>query len=69
MNIITDDQLAKTLLAEILKPLFEQYEQECKDYQFSFDLWLWEHKELLGEQVYAVIGNRYGDADDAMMEV
>lgn len=64
MNIITKDQLAETLVNEIIKPLHDQWLMFPDGFE-TFDDYLWAHTQELGAHVYTIIGERYGDCDDA----
>jgi hypothetical protein len=68
MNIITTDQLLQTALTQILAPLYEQYQAEVPDGD-NFDEWLYNNLSDLGEALYNLIGDEYGDADDAASEL
>ena len=73
MNIITTEQLATTLLKEIFEDLYDMWFQahggQSLEDVTTFDDWLFSNKELLGNAVYQVIGDRYGDADDMIDEI
>ena len=73
MNIITTDQLAVTLLQEVLQSLHNMYRQahsgEGLEDITSFDDYLWNNQQALGHSLYQVIGDRYGDADSCVEEI
>jgi hypothetical protein len=68
MNIITQDQLLDNALKHLLAPLHEQYQNEVGNEQ-AFDEWLYNNLSELGQALYKLIGDTYGDADEAANEL
>jgi hypothetical protein len=67
MNIITKEHLAATLIQEVL----EKFNTESLPYKNSdetLDEYAYRNLADLGLILYDVIGDKYGDLDDALFE-
>ncbi len=66
--IITKEALAETLVSRILGDLYAEYanDKEAHESAQTFDDWMYERLNELGEAAYHVIGDMYGDLDEAI---
>lgn len=72
MEIITQESLAKNLVKRILGDLWAEYENDLFAHETaeSFDMYIWNRKDELGQAAYEAIGEMYGgDLDIAINEV
>ena len=69
--IITKEMLAETLVKRILANLWVEYTNDKMAHEdaISFDEWVWERLDNLGEATYEAIGEMYVDLDDAIKAV
>jgi len=69
MTPVTIDQLLETALKEILEPMHEIFIREFAERDISFDEYVWNNWSALGNRLYVLIGEHYGDCDDAIKEL
>lgn len=73
MNIITKESLVEGFVKRILKEMFSEYERHESNIDnaggISFDEFVFQRLNELGQATYEAIGDMYGDCDDAINEV
>lgn len=73
MKIITQEHLASNLVKRILAELWQKYEMSglAHDHEngSSFDDFVWNRLQDLGQATYEAIGEMYGDLDGAVNEM
>lgn len=73
MNIITKESLVEGFVKSILKEMFSEYERYERNIDhaggISFDEYVFQRLNELGQATYNAIGELYGDCDDAINEV
>lgn len=73
MEIITQEHLASNFIKSILAELWQEYEMSGLAYDHengsSFDDFVWNRLQDLGQATYEAIGAKYGDLDGAVNEV
>lgn len=67
MNFNTVESQANFVFMAILKKLWLDYQAE--NFEVSFDTYLWENLGDLGEVVYELVGEYFGDADQAVIDL
>jgi len=73
MKIITQEHLASNLIKNMLDQLYLEYEMSGLAFDHengsSFDEYVWNRLQDLGQATYEAIGEMYGDLDSAINEV
>ena len=67
MNFNTVESQANFVFNAILKKLWLDYQAE--NFEVSFDTYLWENLGDLGEVAYELVGEHFGDADQAVTDL
>ena len=71
MNIITKEMLAKTFIKNVLSELYDDFVNDKTAHEncITFDEYAFNNLDILGLAVYDVIGEMYGDLDNAVDSV
>lgn len=71
MEIITQEHLASNFIKNILAELWQEFvnDKEAHESCMTFDMYVWNSLQDLGQATYEAIGAKYGDLDSAINEV
>lgn len=67
MNFNTVESQANTIFKNVMADLYEQWKLDNGD--DSFDTFLWQNRNQLGEAFYHEVGEYFGDCDTAVGEL